>query len=54
MYSRKSVGVRMDPWGTPELLDILVKISHPEPPKATYYWEKKKNGQILDLKFHKS
>ena len=27
-------------------------ISHPEPPEATYYWEKKKYGQISDQKFH--
>ena len=42
MYSRKSVGTRMDPWGTPALMDILVKTSHPELSEAAYYWEKKK------------
>ena len=34
-------------------MDILVKTSYPKPLQAVYYWEKKKQGQILDLKFHK-
>ena len=34
-------------------LGILVKTSHPEPPEALYYWEKKKKSQISDLKFYK-
>ena len=37
MYSRKSVRPKMNPRGTPPLLDILVKISHLEPPNAAYY-----------------
>ena len=45
MYSRTRVGPRMDPW-TSELTGILIKISHPEPPKAAYHWEKTKYGQI--------
>ena len=43
MYSRKSVGARMESWGT----------FHPEPLEAVYYKEKKKLGQISDLKFHR-
>ena len=39
MYSRKSVGPIMDPWGTPALTRYS---SHPEQPGAPYYWEKKK------------
>ena len=31
-----------------------MKIPHPEPPEAAYYQEKKKQGQISDLKFHKT
>ena len=26
-----------------------MKTSHPDPPEAVYYWEKKKQGQISDL-----
>ena len=37
MYSRKSVGPRMDPCGTPALTGYSCKISHPEPPEAAYY-----------------
>ena len=51
LYSRKSVGPRI---GLEELqheLYILVKTSHPEPPEVVYYQEKKKQGQISDLKF---
>ena len=33
MYSRKSVGPPIEPWGTPALIDVLVKTSHPEPPE---------------------
>ena len=29
-----------------------MKTSNPELPEAIYYWEKKKWGQISDLKFH--
>ena len=32
----------------------IVNTFHPEPPKAVYYWEKKKLGQISDLKFHQT
>ena len=46
MYSRKSAGPRMEPWGTPA---SLVKTSLPEPLEAVYYWGKKKKGQISDL-----
>ena len=43
MYSRKSEGPGMEPWGNPAWTgDILVKISHLEPPKDAYYWENKK------------
>ena len=31
-----------------------MKIPRPEPPEAAYYQEKKKQGQISDLKFHKT
>ena len=31
-----------------------MKISHPEPPAAVYYWEKRKQDQISDLKFQKT
>ena len=31
MYSRESVGPRMEPCETSALMDILVKTSHPEP-----------------------
>ena len=35
MYSRKSVGPRMEPRGTPALTGSLT--SHPEPPEAVHY-----------------
>ena len=47
MYTRKSVGSTMEPWGT------LAKSSHPEPLKAVYCWVKIKWCQIPDLEFHK-
>ena len=39
MYNRKSVGPRMEPWGTPTL---TVYFCEDVPPEALYYWEKKK------------
>ena len=42
MYTRKSVGPRMEPWGTPPLTGFLANTSHPDPLKPVYYWEKKK------------
>ena len=50
MYSRKSVGPRKTLEKLQHSLDILVKIYHPEPLEAIYYCEKKKQGQISDLK----
>ena len=47
----KIVGSKLEPWGAPAL---TVKTSYPEPPEAFYYWKKKKQGQILELKFHKT
>ena len=51
MCSRKCVGPRMEPWGSPALTDALVKTFYLEPLKVVFYWEKKKKGQISDLKF---
>ena len=31
MYSRKSVGLRMEPWGIPALTGYSCEVSHPEP-----------------------
>ena len=31
-----------------------MKTSHVQPAEAAYYWEKKKEGEITDLKFHKT
>ena len=42
MYSRKSVGTRMEPWGTPALTGYSCEDFHPEPLEAIYYWERKK------------
>ena len=42
MYSRKSVGSRIVPWGTPALTEYYCKEFHPEQTEAIYYWEKKK------------
>ena len=38
MYSRKNVGPKIEPSGTPLLTGNLMKTnSHPEPPEAVYY-----------------
>ena len=37
MYSRKSVGPRMEPGGTPALTGYLVKTFHSELLEAVYY-----------------
>ena len=39
----------MEPWGTPALLDILVKTFDPEPLEVVYYWEKKGLGEEQEL-----
>ena len=54
MYSRKSVGPRMEPWGTPALTGYCCEDFHSKPLEAVHHWEKKKWGQISDLKFHKT
>ena len=56
MYSKKSVGTRMEPWRTPALTGYSLtgyKTCHPEPLEAFYHSEKKQ-GQTSDQKFHKT
>ena len=43
MYSRKSVGARMESWVTAALTRHSCKDSYPEPFEAVYYWKKKLN-----------
>ena len=42
----------MDSWGTLIFTGCSCEDSNPEPPKASYSREKKKWGEISDLKFH--
>ena len=44
----------MESWRTPVLTGCSCKTSHPEPLEAIYYWEKIKQGQILDQTFDKT
>ena len=44
----------MEPWGRPALTGYSCEEFHPEPVEAVCYWEKKKWGQMSDLKFHKT
>ena len=53
MFSRKSVGPRMDFCRTSSLTGYLCKDFHSEPCEAVYHLEKTKWGQMPDLKFHK-
>ena len=40
MYSRKSVGPRMKPWGTPALTGYSSEDFPPEKIEVIYYWER--------------
>ena len=37
MYSRKSVGPRGEPWGTPSLTEYSSKTFNPKPSEAIYH-----------------
>ena len=47
MNSRKRVGPKIEPSGTPSLMDILVKTSHSNPLEAVCYSKKKKWGKNI-------
>ena len=52
MYSRKVLDQERSLEELYHKLDTVVKTSHPEPPEAVCYWQKKKRDQISYLKFH--
>ena len=52
MYSRKTVGLRVEPQGTPALTGYSYKNVSSKTLKAVYYLEKMKQGQILELEFY--
>ena len=41
MYSTKSIGPRMEPWGTPEVTGYSCEDFPFQNHPAVYYWEKK-------------
>ena len=49
MYIRKSLGPRMEPWGTP--LAILMKISHSKPPEVIYYLKRRNKTKYMTWNF---
>ena len=54
MYSRKSVGTRMKPLGTPTLTGYSCEDFPSRTTQSGLFLRKEEIGQISDLKFHKT